>query len=76
MFIIPLIPVTINFFLLVMAWSNQASWYGYRYISFVIMPLMILPLADALKRVEDNLGKSICCYNLCQSISSFFNALL
>ncbi|MAF95147.1 MAG: hypothetical protein CMM60_05265 [Rhodospirillaceae bacterium] len=59
MFVIPLIPVMISFYLIVMAWSSQASWYGYRYIIFVILPLMILPLADALKRAEDNIGKKI-----------------
>jgi len=56
MLIIPMIPISINFFLLVMAWSSQASWYGYRYILFVIIPILTLALAEALKRAEQYFG--------------------
>lgn len=42
--IILLIPLLVNLFV-ILQWGTQGGWYGYRYIIFVLFPLLVFPMA-------------------------------
>jgi hypothetical protein len=45
-----LIPVMFKLYIAVI-WRTQGGWYGYRYLVFVLIPLLTIPLAFLIKRI-------------------------
>ncbi len=48
------LPLLINFYLL-MIWKTQGSWYGYRYLVFNAIPILIFPFAWLIKSLSKNI---------------------
>lgn len=57
--LIPFVPVVISYAVLVVGHSHHASWYGYRYIIFSAIPVLILPMAQLVQPLHDRFGKKI-----------------
>jgi hypothetical protein len=36
---------------LILVWGNKSDWYGYRYILFSLIPLLVLPFAELINRI-------------------------
>ena len=54
-FLIPFLPVMVfNFFFLVVANNTHGSWYGYRYLIFSAIPVLILPMGNVIKYSEQS----------------------
>lgn len=53
-----LLPSLVNLYIVIM-WNTQASWYGYRYLVFMLFPLLVYPLGLLLKSARKDLGAVI-----------------
>ena len=49
------LPLLVNFYIVVM-WGTQGAWYGYRFIHFSIVPLLMLPFAQFIKTALNKYG--------------------
>lgn len=46
------LPLLVNLYILVI-WKGQGGWYGYRYILFAAIPVLLLPLTALLKTARE-----------------------
>ncbi|RJQ28958.1 hypothetical protein C4565_02825 [Candidatus Parcubacteria bacterium] len=73
--ILALIPLSINFIILVITWRTPGSWYGYRYFIFSAIPILLLPMAEIMKRLEIKNGNVIYIPIVILSILPFLSML-
>ncbi len=49
------LPMLINLYC-VIAWRTQGGWYGYRYLIFALMPLLVIPLAHFIDQCKKRMS--------------------
>jgi hypothetical protein len=51
--ILILLPSLLNLYIAI-AWGTQGGWYGYRYIVFSLIPVLVLPFALFINNIREN----------------------
>ena len=65
--IILLIPMIPNYYIL-LSFRQQGAWYGYRYLLFSLIPIIIFPFSDLINHLISNNKKKLFIILLCISI--------
>lgn len=57
--ILPIFVVSLTNLYIAISWKSFASYYGYRYFVFTLMPILALPLAFGVRTLKEKAGKHI-----------------